>query len=139
MAKGLLVSTYRCAEFGDCSRGGVTSRFDQFVLTGKGLPPIFEAEPEERELVLVLRWNGRGEPSHYAIPRALVGSSVRPMFGGNYVGTSDSRFGEATESQRPLPVHDRVEGGPRCGHSLCSQHYIDTGATGCIRGEQGNG
>jgi len=25
--------------------------------------------------------------------------------------------------------------GPKCGHSACSQHYIDTGATHCVEGD----
>lgn len=26
----------------------------------------------------------------------------------------------------------RARSGPRCGHSVCSQHFIDTGATACV-------
>lgn len=30
---------------------------------------------------------------------------------------------------------DEGQGGPECGHSACSQHYIDTGSRECVEDE----
>lgn len=40
------------------------------------------------------------------------------------------------EALHNLWEENRQSAGPTCGHSACSQHYIDTGDTNCIRGEE---
>lgn len=42
---------------------------------------------------------------YYAVPLSLENSNKWVMFGGNFITTSDSRFGFS----HPIPVHDRVE------------------------------
>lgn len=105
--KGLLVDVLRPAHGADCTNGGVTSRVTSAVLVdAQRLPEIFDAT--ERTPALVVMWDKRYLGGYiYAVPADLVGK--RPMFGGNFVYTSDSRFRDVSGSGAPIPVHDRVE------------------------------
>lgn len=104
--KGLSVSVLRNAEFGysDCSNDGVSARFSKFILVGEGVPEIFEATADMPVLVLVRR-NIGGRPYVHAEPLEKPPGMVGPMFGGNFVHTSDSRF----PNSYPIPIHDRFE------------------------------
>lgn len=114
--KGLGVSVYRDTSLGDCSNYGVTcpeaaegKRFVIFDPTLEGHIDLEEAKANPDCVCLkVIRRNIGGEYLHvepmFGRPEGMAG----PMFGGNYVMTSDSRFGEAF-GRRPLPVHDRWE------------------------------
>ena len=101
--RGLIVHVLRPAEGGDTTNGGVTSRFAQFVLIGDGLPEIFEPDARLPALRLVRRRIGDRQ-ADYAVPTDHPEGLAGPMFGGNFVHTSDGRFG-----RDPLPVHDRFE------------------------------
>jgi len=101
--KYLPVNVYR-NDLGDCTNGGVTGNPDNmFVvpcedgfLTDEGLAGrhnVVFLEPAEIM------------GSLYFKPRGITGHS---MAGGNFVYTSDSRFGK-TYSGQPVRVHDRVE------------------------------
>jgi hypothetical protein len=99
--KGMLVSVLRSAT--DCSNGGVTSTHSEFLLVGPGIPEIFEA----RNLP-VLRcepWYGHYRAVAESKPGWIVENLAGPMFGGNFIWTSDSRF----PGKHPIPVHDRFE------------------------------
>ena len=105
---GILVNIYRNGS--DCTNGGESSFAKGFcVMNAEG--PF---EPSERypaaELVVAEPMGGR------KILR-LIPESVRDrwtMFGGNYAGTSDSRFTEAVEKitgatfYGAVPIHVRV-------------------------------
>lgn len=106
MTKGLLVFVLR-STFGDCTNGGVTAKYDKFVLTGPGVPEIFEPSALSPELRLIVRqlW---GKPYYHAEP--VLGTPDEkthcgPMAGGNYVTISDSRL----PFDHPISVHDRFE------------------------------
>ena len=98
---GMLVSVYR-NKLADSTNGGVSAKLDQFIVANVEGP--FMSEPTATD-VLVLEQgpldSARLIPAVYndstdawePINRAL-GEWV--MFGGNYAGTSDSRFCEAT-------------------------------------------
>lgn len=91
----------------DCTNGGVTSKFDQFVLVGPGIDPIFPATATRPALKIVRRTIG-GKPYVHAEPVTPCPSgSIGYMFGGNYVTCSDSRVREI--NAYPIPVHDRTE------------------------------
>lgn len=107
---GLIVSIYRNAELrGDCTAGGVSSRYTRLTLTNVSGP----FEPTDDAPAAILE-------SHY--PRIL---RIRPleageawvMFGGNFAATSDSRFRETCERLTgcafygAVAIHDRVERG----------------------------
>lgn len=112
---GLLLSVYRNAELGDCTNGGITSRHSTLCVVN--VPGPFNPSDDtpavvvERGPYLTLRLK----------PAECVDGKWQPksgwfMMGGNYAGTSDSRFGEALNDfvhgyrfAGVLPVHDRQE------------------------------
>jgi hypothetical protein len=103
--KGLTVSVLRSAD-GDFTNGGVTSRYTRFTLCGPGIPEISEASESCPALMFDPRRGGS-----WMVARPIVrndGGNVGPMFGGNYVTSSDSRFHDATGGH-PVAVHDRFE------------------------------
>jgi hypothetical protein len=99
--KGILVHVLRSA-LGDTTNGGVTSKEHTFVLSGPGIPEIFETN--DRTPGLLLEKNGRF--GYRAVPENTEGKWT--MFGGNYIDSSDSRFRAIAGG--PIAVHDRIEG-----------------------------
>lgn len=103
MKKGLLVFVYRhgC----DCTAGGITSKLEQIILVGPGIEGPFEVKEGEPYLELTQR----SADYMCAVPVNVGNKSglVGPMFGGNFVYSSDSRFRKICAY--PLPVHDRYE------------------------------
>jgi hypothetical protein len=102
---GLMVSIYRASRIGDCTNGGVSSKYDTAVLIGAEGP----FEPSDTTPALYLTsFRGR----LIATPEPLSGKALSGasgkwwMFGGNYVSSSDSRF----PNDYPIPVYDRNEG-----------------------------
>ena len=101
---GLLVSVYKTNRLSDCTNGGLTSKFDQFILTGEGIKGPFEPSERTPELKLVRR-NIYGKEYIHAEPVDRPDSgNVGYMAGGNFIYTSDSRF-----PTYPVSVHDRQE------------------------------
>ncbi len=110
--KGMLVNVLRNT-LGDCTAGGVSSKFATMLLVGEGVPEIFAEHHEMPTLVLVkriLKWNadGTSQPYFHAEPKDQHDAGKWLMFGGNFVWTSDSRFRELVGG--PIAVHDRCEG-----------------------------
>lgn len=117
MGKGLRVGVLRDAGLGDCTNGGVTGKHNRVTLFVPGRLDGY-IDPAEAQNALVAI--NRPEFGWYAVPAEWVkvvngkpvvtppAGSVGPMFGGNFIYTSDSRFREAVGWQ-PIPVHDRVE------------------------------
>jgi hypothetical protein len=99
---GLLVFVYRSND-GDCTNGGVTSRFDKFILVGKGVDPVFGSSEETPILYLVRRKRFEDMIAVPILPKNEDGWTG--MFGGNFIYTSDGRF----PSGQPIKVHDRFE------------------------------
>ena len=114
--KQVRVDVYRSADGQDCTNGGVTSRHDRMTLfygctreealqhcTGKGIDP-------DGCLVLVERtlW---GEQHNYAAPLIKPQGMCGPMFGGNFIYTSNAPLADAmgTTCCCPVQVHDRFE------------------------------
>ncbi|MDD5603923.1 MAG: hypothetical protein PHG48_07630 [Eubacteriales bacterium] len=107
MKQALMVYVYR-AGIGDATNGGVSSRVDRLLLAGEGIEGPFEVDDDEHHLELRKK-NVGGEEYMYAVPvdgRDTAGM-VGPMFGGNFVYSSDSRFRRVCKY--PIPVHDRWE------------------------------
>lgn len=112
--RGLLVNIYRPVAGPDCTNGGITSKHSTAVLIGEGVPEITAPTEDSPALVLCRRllnpsfsaWMNNqtaGEEYLHAEPLTLLGKS--PMFGGNVIYTSDSRF----PNRYPIKVHDRIE------------------------------
>lgn len=113
---GLRLSVYRNAELGDCTNGGISSVCNTLCVVNADGPfqprqdtpaVLIERGPYNtlRLKVAVQNEAGEWEPA--------LGMF---MMGGNYAGTSDSRFGEACERichgyrfSGVLPIHDREE------------------------------
>lgn len=108
--KGFSVCVYKSARFGDCSLGGISSKFPELILLptestrkqGIIVPELFEAHdngiflyyrPEFKDLIAA--------PENY-----LDKEHYWYMFGGNFLWSSDSRF----PAKFPIKIHDRREG-----------------------------
>lgn len=110
---GLLVSVYRNAELPcDCTNNGVSSRTNKLCVVNIDGP----SDPTDDAPAVLLLEGNLPETVHIK-PEGLVDSGMVVMMGGNYAGTSDSRFGNAIAKitgQRfamgMAPIHDRVEG-----------------------------
>ena len=91
----------------DCTNGGVTSKFDDFVLVGPGIDEIFLATETRPALKIVRRNIGGKEYVHAEPLTPCPKNHVGYMFGGNFVTSCDSRVQAINEY--PIPVHDRSE------------------------------
>ena len=95
------------------SNGGVSDYFDEAVIFGPGIDgPVSEDDVIKRGVPLLDLVSGPGG-NPIAIMRRRPGlvDGVGPMFGGTFVGTSDSRFSKATGQRGTsvIPLHDRYE------------------------------
>ena len=98
----LTVEVYKNS-FGDCTNNGVTSDASQTFVVPCEHGPISGNWAEEMEYVILVPGTA-GNRMHMK-PQGVSGHT---MFGGNFVYTSDSRFGELYGSH-PIHVHDRIE------------------------------
>jgi len=105
--KGMLVFVYRNADSYDCTNGGMSSKVNQFVVVGEGLPEIFS--PSSRAPLAYLF------PGHVKNSWRIVPDDARntekmcgPMAGGNFAGTSDGRWHSIVGSEL-VSIHDRWE------------------------------
>ena len=113
---GLIIDVYRNSQ-SDCTNGGLSSKFNRLTVMNVAGP----FEPTEDRPAVFLDSHVKGVvrlvpvrkiedlDSYEKIPR-------HPMMGGNYAGTSDSRFSESIQKLTGQPwyglvaVHDRYEG-----------------------------
>lgn len=103
--KGLIVNIYKHSN-GDSSNGGISSRCDQAVLVGPGIPEIFEASDNMPAVKLVTRHIGRSY-IHAEPVDACPSNRTGYMAGGCYIHSSDSRVRRFIEY--PVSLHDRTE------------------------------
>lgn len=104
--KALPISVYRTDRLGDCTNGGISSRYDTLLLAcDDGYIDVDENNPPENLVKLVVRYFGGQEYKHLEPVNRPDNGCVGWMYGGNIASTSDSRF----PSQYPLKVHDRQE------------------------------
>ena len=102
--KGLSVEIYRNS-LGDCTNNGLSSKAKNLVLVGEEIDGPVTITNDEDCLVLVHLEDYYGVPYSVAIPKSIVESGKRSMFGGNFCYTSDSRF----PLDNPIKIFDRVE------------------------------
>lgn len=107
--KGIYVTVYKRADKVDCSNNGVTSIKKNFILIGEN-GENFDCPfnvAQDGSNILCLRKHLSGYI--FAVPFDDIREKNKhlngPMFGGNFIYTSDSRF----PSKYPIPVHDRYE------------------------------
>ena len=102
--KALPISVYRTDRTGDCTNGGITSRYDRLLLIcDEGFIDIDENDPPENTVRLVERFICGRIYKH--IEPIAPPTHLGWMHGGNIAYASDSRF----PSDYPLCVHDRQE------------------------------
>lgn len=107
MKKTLPVQVYRCG-FTDCTNGGISSiRHTLYLECDKGFHEVEDDDPCLIRLVQrTLPWRNYSYLHVEQVsPSVTTLHKVGPMFGGNFVYTSDSRF----PSDYPIPIHDRFE------------------------------
>lgn len=108
--KGMRLSVYRNVELGDCTNGGISSRYKTVTLVGPGVPEIFEVREDAPAVVIDQRIGYFFLRPEAEVPEGHCGW----MAGGNLVGTSDSRFTDLLKRLTGarigvLPIHDRSE------------------------------
>lgn len=111
--KGLMVFVLRDAGGADCTNGGASSKFARFILVDEsgefmdGNSWVFSPKPDMPLLRLLPgHLGGAAERRDFrAVPEPPPGKRGEPMFGGNFVFSSDSRF----PALGPIPIHDRWE------------------------------
>ena len=93
-------------KYGDCSNGGISSRFNEILLLNeRGHIKVDLDNPPENLCVYVER-ELFGEEHDFIRPYAPKDSgNVGYMFGGTIIYTSDSRF----QGKHPICLHDRQE------------------------------
>ena len=107
--QGMLVGIYRDGHIGDCTNGGVTGNergARGAIAIHQDLPELFEPKMDTPGLEIIQHPAGT-QYGLIAVPLVFIDGDVGPMFGGNFIWTSDSRFRRL--SPRPIPVHDRFE------------------------------
>lgn len=115
--RGVSVDIFRSGS-SDCTNRGVTCRdlakdsglvfilFDESIEDGNFKLEECLAEPERYVCFkLVRRWAGQANEYLHVEPINQPEGHSGPMFGGNFVYTSDGRF----PGRYPLSVHDRFE------------------------------
>lgn len=107
--KALPVSVYRSARVGDCTNGGVSSRFrDLLVICDDGFIDVDEENPPENLCKVVHRFLFGRDVFHIEPVARPTGAGW--MMGGNYAATSDSRFSALCGHQYgAIAIHDRQE------------------------------
>lgn len=124
VVKGLLVEVLKGKY--QATNDGISSKSDEFVLTGEMVDTVMAIDAARVDKILVLK---RKNGYMYVEPAYAPGTGYNGwMMGGNFIWSSDSRF----PIDYPIPVHDRrevYENEPEYG-----KQYALTGVTGekCI-------
>ena len=103
MQQSYYCNVYRDASGGDCTNGGASSRFKRATLWRGRVPK--GSTSDSIAIFELVETNVSGEPYPKAVP---AGETRWTMFGGNFLWSCDSRFRNEV-SERPIPIHDRVE------------------------------
>lgn len=106
----LRVDIYKGPHGGKCSNNG-TSMFHDTVNLYKTKAEAIEAQPTHPETPAVypiVRFLG-GDENPYFHCVAVSDLGRQTMFGGCFLYTSDSRLKDYVGSNKPVPLHDRVE------------------------------
>ena len=105
--RALSVEIYR-DHFGDCSNGGISSRFKEILVEcPTGCIEIDENNPPENLCKIVTRDLGFAVVQH--VEPVAKPNGVGWMYGGTIVDTSDSRWTQLKGNFYPLKLHDRCE------------------------------
>jgi hypothetical protein len=107
----LSVTLYKPQGYPDSSNGGVSTQYDRFAL--------YSERPSDEQLaediavgvcsLLLDKRENLPWAGPIAVPIHQPKGGIGEMFGGCYVGATDSRFREMVGDRRPIPLHDRWE------------------------------
>lgn len=99
--KAININVYRTDRLGDCTNGGISSKYDELLLVCEdGYIDIDENNIPENLVVIAEGFRGHKHIRPYKEPEHLGW-----MSGGNIGYSSDARF----NSEYPLKIHDRQE------------------------------
>lgn len=115
----LWVSVFRDARFGDCSNGGVSSRFSELLVACPNGPFEFDSDVAIPLNFCRVRERYLWGKKVYDVRPATVSEEGKVvdrddkwrMFGGNFAFTSDSRFSDLCGGlgYGAVAIHDRIE------------------------------
>lgn len=106
--KALRIYVYRNAVLGDCTNNGISAKHDSLlVLCDKGNWDVDMADAPENLVKLVERKYDNQRFFHLEPVNPAAGAGW--MAGGNFAGTSDSRFSDMTGFYGAISIHDRDE------------------------------
>lgn len=101
---GLLVSIFK--DGSDCTNNGFSSKKSRtYVFSDEMVFGNISIEDMTEDYLVITE----GPYSTIrAVPKSLIDNGLRPMFGGNFIYTSDSRF-SILNGGNPIKIFDRVE------------------------------
>ena len=102
---------YRSPTLGDCSNGGISSRFDRVLIPHpEGPVEIDEGKPLPKNLCEVVRRTICGREYVHVQPHGTRASGRCAMNGGCFAYSCGGRFAEAVcNGGHPVALHDRFE------------------------------
>lgn len=107
IAAGLTAYVYRWG-LGDCTMSGISQHVESLIILSEKCPAF--APKDIRQCVVVRKMEQIGSHEVYIKAVPVQYPKRWYMAGGNFLHSSDSRFGEITGTGRPVPIHDRYEG-----------------------------
>lgn len=90
-------------EIVDCTNNGLSSKYDRAILLDNEEYEDYMKNPSKKDIAVFMLRPGKGGRDFIAVP--LSEKYEYPMFGGNFLYSSDSRF----PSMQPIHIHDRFE------------------------------
>lgn len=99
----VLATTYQGKFPTDSTNGGVSSKHSRLTLIGEDIRRPDKTASKEMPAIYLVKGNLLGATFLKAVVPDKNG--VSPMFGGNYITSSEARF----PAQYPIPIYDRFE------------------------------
>lgn len=107
--KALPIEVYKTNRLGDCTNGGISSKYDTLLLVcDDGYVKIDEDNLPENLVKVVTRTFGFGTFRHIEPYAKVKEGNVGWMSGGNIAYSCDGRFSRIA-GEYPLVIHDRQE------------------------------
>jgi hypothetical protein len=134
--KGYQVNIYKSSD-SDSPINVVSNKFKRITLVTDGVKGDSSTVMSNEPYIKLVKKIFSGEEYLYAEPVNFGVDKASKMFGGNFVWNSDSRFREYV-SERPIPLHDRVESYEKGGKLKGSwgQTFPEVGRTGMYKGAE---
>lgn len=109
MVNALSIDVFRTPRFGDCTNGGISSRFSELLIVCEDGPRKIDLDnPPENACKMVKRHLFGQDCYHIEPLNRPTGAGW--MAGGNFAYTSDSRFSAMCgKTCNAISIHDRQE------------------------------